>query len=222
MDSSSADVTRPRAVLFDWDNTLVDTMPVIRDALNTTLTRFGHAPWTMEETRQRVRKSVRDRFPSLFGDRWRDAADMFYSRYEAIHMEKLAVAEGAAELLDRVASRQLYLGVVSNKRGDLLRAEVDHLGWSAYFGAIVGANDAARDKPARDPVDMALKPVSVPAGPDVWFVGDADIDIECAKNANLTAVLVGNNGHDSEQGFETHPALHFDDCMALCKFVDSL
>ena len=50
--------TRPRAVLFDWDNTLVDTWATIHDAMNTTLTAMGHPTWTFDETRQRVRKAL--------------------------------------------------------------------------------------------------------------------------------------------------------------------
>ena len=46
----------PRAILFDWDNTLVDTWPVIHDSMNVTLTHMGWEPWTMDETRARVRR----------------------------------------------------------------------------------------------------------------------------------------------------------------------
>ncbi|HIM41740.1 MAG TPA: hypothetical protein EYM35_02600, partial [Rhodospirillales bacterium] len=85
----------PRAILFDWDNTLVDSWPTIHDALNVTLTAFGKEPWILDETRSRVRKSMRDSFPKLFGDKWRDAGDVFYERYAAIHVDKLRPIDGA-------------------------------------------------------------------------------------------------------------------------------
>ncbi|HEY6335247.1 MAG TPA: hypothetical protein VI113_05115, partial [Alphaproteobacteria bacterium] len=44
-------LTRPRALLFDWDSTLVDNWRSIETALNATLVAMGHAPWTAEETR---------------------------------------------------------------------------------------------------------------------------------------------------------------------------
>ena len=47
----------PRAVLFDWDNTLVDNWPTIHDALNATFEAMGHPTWTLAETRERVRAS---------------------------------------------------------------------------------------------------------------------------------------------------------------------
>ena len=148
-------LSRPRAVLFDWDNTLVDSWPTIADALNTTLAAFGHAPWTMAEVKTRVRHSMRDSFPKLFGDAWEAAGQVFYERYRQIHVEKLTPIAGAGDMLAELAEAGIYLAVVSNKKGEFLRREADHLGWARHFGRLVGALDAARDKPALDPVLLA-------------------------------------------------------------------
>ena len=69
--------SRPRAILFDWDNTLIDSWPTIVDALNATFEAFNMAPWTMIEAQARVAKSMRDSFPALFGDEWRAAGEVF-------------------------------------------------------------------------------------------------------------------------------------------------
>lgn len=213
---------RPAAILFDWDNTLVDTWPVIHDSLNTTFRAFGLEIWTLEQTKERARKSMRDSFPALFGDQWEAAGDVFYGRFNEIHIQKLTPMPGAADMLQVLAESGIYLGIVSNKRGDLLRTEASHLGWNRYFGAIIGANDTARDKPARDPVDAALIPGGVRPNPAVWFAGDADIDLECAKNANCTGVLVGSYDLIGETENQTQPNLQFADCMALCNFLKKL
>ncbi len=215
-------IPSPSAIIFDWDNTLVDTFPVIRDALNTTLVEFSHAPWTMDETRQRVRRSTRESFPEIFGDDWEPAMDLFYRRYYEIHTEKLKLMAGARELIERLTSRSFTLSVVSNKRGDVLRAEIAYLGWTDYFSAIVGANDAPRDKPARDPVDLALRGTKITTGPHVWFIGDADIDLECAKNADCTAILVGAQLRSANSPYAAQADIEFPDCMALSNFLDKL
>ncbi len=62
-------------------------------------------------------------------------------------------------------------GVVSNKAGKFLRAEVVHLGWSPHFGAVVGAGDARADKPDPAPILMALEQLGFPASPSksgIW------------------------------------------------------
>jgi phosphoglycolate phosphatase-like HAD superfamily hydrolase len=113
-------------------------------------------------------------------------------RFQAIHLERLTPLPGREAMLRALAERDVFLGVVSNKTGELLRREVAQLGWSPFFGSIVGAGDASADKPARDAVHLALSPSGVPAGGDVWFVGDTAIDMECALNSGCIAVLLGD------------------------------
>ena len=213
---------KPRAILFDWDNTLVDSWPTIVDALNTTLEAFDMAPWTLDEAQVRIRKSMRDSFPALFGDKWRAVGEVFYERYAAIHVKGLRALSGAETMLQTLNEAGIHLGVVSNKKGEYLRHEAKHLGWDRFFGALIGALDAKLDKPDPMPVDLALGPSGIERGPEVWFAGDADIDLECAHNAGLTAILIRE--HAPRPGeMETHPpARHFPDCDALCKFVINL
>ncbi len=205
----------PSAVLFDWDNTLVDTWPVIHDAMNATLAAMGHAPWTLAETRGRVRRSLREAFPALFRDRWREASCIFYNRFGDIHLERLTPCRDAEALLQELFGRGVYLGVVSNKTGRNLRLESTHLGWDGYFSALVGAGDASRDKPAIEPVDMALAPGQVEKGADVWFVGDTAIDMECAANAGCTGVLIRGDPPVGSEFAETPPAFHLESCGDL-------
>ena len=158
--------------------------------MNATLEEYGHMTWTMDETRARVRKSLRDTFPGLFGDVWEAAGESFYRHFKAIHLAELVVANGAETLLKRVHAASVPMAVVSNKRGEHLRHEATHLGWTEYFHELVGANDADRDKPAIDPVLMALSPMGLQPSKGIWFVGDADIDLTCARDAGLTGILV--------------------------------
>jgi phosphoglycolate phosphatase len=209
----------PRAALLDWDNTLVDTWPVIHDAMNTTLAHMGHALWTLEETHARVRRALREAFPELFGARWEEARDVFYRRFREIHLDRLAIRPGADKLLSALHGKGVYLGVVSNKSGDHLRSEATHLGWDRYFGRVVGATDAPRDKPAPEPVHLALAGSGVPAGRDVWFIGDTGIDMECAYNANCVAILVRENPPTDLEFSIFPPEFHATDCAALAALV---
>ena len=209
----------PRAVLFDWDNTLVDTWPVIHEAMNATLAAMGHAQWTLAETHARVRRSMREAFPEMFGERWQEARDVFYGRFDEIHLERLAALCDAEALLAELFGRGIFLGVVSNKMGKNLRLEVGHLGWERYFSGLVGATDAARDKPAVEPVDLALSAGPHRRGPDVWFVGDTAIDIECARNSGCTGILIRPAPPDGGEFADCPPRAHFASCGALLDLV---
>jgi phosphoglycolate phosphatase len=199
---------RPSAILFDWDNTLVDNWDAIGDALNATLVAFGHAPWTETETRERVRRSLRDSFPAMFGERWEEARDLFYARFTACHLTTLKALPGAGELLEAMEAMGLYLGVVSNKHGDLLRREAAHLGWTGRFRRLVGAGDAVADKPDAAPVTLALEGSGIASGGTVWFVGDAGIDLACAKNAGCVGVLIGQADINAKEFRGLEPDWH--------------
>ena len=207
----------PKAVIFDWDNTLVDNWGAIHAAINLTLVAMGHAPWTAEETRRNVAKSLRDTFPVLFGDRWKDAQKIFYSSFESVHLEQLKPLPGAADMLVALKARGLYLAVVSNKTGRYLRSEAQALGWTDHFVRLVGATDARADKPAVEPVDLALADSGLTRGPDIWFVGDGAIDMECAVNAQLTPIFFGQENNLPTNGPE--PAWVCPDCDSVRDLV---
>ncbi len=210
-------LTRPKAILFDWDNTLVDTWPCIGRATNITLEAMGHRPWTPVEIKERVAGSLRDMFPVLFGDRWEEAREIFYRAFEEVHLEVLVAAPGAEEMLRAAAESGIYLGVVSNKTGKYLRTEADHLGWTGLFGRLVGAQDATRDKPASDPIHLALLQSGIAAGPEVWFVGDAPIDVLCGRSAGCSTIFVGTVPHTMTE----QPDHIVADCKALAGLVRS-
>jgi phosphoglycolate phosphatase len=205
---------RPRALVDNWGT--------IHEALNATLAAMGHPTWSLEQTRRRVRQSLRDSFPRMFAERWRDAERIFYERFAESHLHALRALPGAAEMLRTLSRAGLYLGVVSNKNGGFLRREADHLGWTGYFGGLVGAADAAADKPAAAPVELALAGSGVPPGPEVWFVGDTEIDVECAHNAGCTAVLLHCEPTGRAPGDGTRAAIRMGGCVDLRRYVAGL
>jgi phosphoglycolate phosphatase len=210
----------PKAIIFDWDNTLVDSWACIQASMNATLIAMGHPPWDMAETKARVAKSLRDSFPGLFGARWPEARDLFYREYRAIHLDYLKALDGAVFMLNRLSEAGVKLGVVSNKNGDLLRQEAAQLGWEGYFARLVGATDAVRDKPATAPITMVLDAVGLVPGPHVWFVGDAAIDMETAWNSGLFPLLLRDHpARDGEFG-DFPPRLHLNSCRQLVDLVD--
>ena len=109
-------LTRPKAIIFDWDNTLVDTWHTIHAALAETFVSMGHEPWTFEETRERVRYSMRESFPKLFGDAWEEAGRRFYQAFERLHIEHIAPLPGADAMVRELHAAGLCLAVGSNNR----------------------------------------------------------------------------------------------------------
>jgi phosphoglycolate phosphatase len=217
-------VPRPSAILWDWDNTLIDGWAGITASLNVVLAAWDLPAWTVEQARGRIRGSVRDTFPAMFGPDWRRAAQMLRETMAAEHLRLLSLMPGAERALD--AAAPWPRAVVSNKEGGLLRREVAHLGWAGRFGAVVGAGDASADKPHPAPIWHALAAIGVNRGETVWYVGDTGSDMQAARAAGCTAVLVGDAAHDGglaaleETGAAPH--LHVEDAHALADLLGRL
>jgi phosphoglycolate phosphatase len=185
---------QPLAVLWDWDNTLVDAWAGVQAGMNAALRTFAMPEWSVEEVRVRARLALREAFPPLFGAEWERARDIFYAEVRARHLELITPLPGIEAAL--AAAACWPQGVVSNKQGPILRAEADHLGWNHRFAAVIGAGDAEADKPAAAPVLLALSHLGIQPGPEVWFIGDTGVDMQAARAAGCMAVLLGDASHD--------------------------
>jgi len=204
----------PEAVIFDWDNTLVDTWPCIIHTMNTTLKAMGQDTWSLEEAKVRIAQSLRDSFPKMFGDQWTKARDFFYAELEACHLDMLRVLPNTLETLQFFEDKQIPIAVVSNKTGPYLRDEIQHLGWEQRFSFVAGAGDFEKDKPAPDPIFHFLKKVNLAPSRKIWFVGDSSVDVEIAHNGGCTSVfLQGEKGVIFPQNREPHFVIQ--DCSEL-------
>ncbi len=208
--------TAPSVLLYDWDNTLVDGWAGITAALNAVFSEFGQPLWTVDDTRNRVRVSLRESFPVMFGDRWEHARDLFYETLTHKHLDHVTPMPGVEALLAAGLGRPQ--GVVSNKAGAFLRREVTHLGWERFFGPVVGAGDAPADKPDPAPILLALRHWGIVPGAGVWYIGDTALDMQAARAAGVTAVLLGDALHDG--GVErAAPDIHFPTAEGLATLL---
>ncbi len=210
----------PSYVIYDWDNTLVDAWPGVTAAMNVAFAAFAMPAWTEAETKARARRSLTEAFPPLFGPDWPRARDLFHAAYQDQHTATLRPLAGSAALIAGFPpARQ---AVVSNKTGRFLRAEAAHLGWTGSFTTLIGAGDAAADKPDAAPILLALQRLGAASdtarGAAVWYVGDTALDMQAARAAGVTAVLLGDAAHDGGVDHAA-PDLHFPDAAFLLRVL---
>lgn len=185
----------PAAILFDWDNTLIDTFPLLFAAHNEVRAALGVPLWSQDEARQNIRLAAKDAFPMWYGARAQEASDVYDALIRANHLRQLEILDGVPELLDWLARQNMPMGIVSNKRGEFLRAEVSHCGWADRFGAVIGADDIrGPGKPSPEGVGAALKKLNISAvlRANSWYVGDTENDIRTAKAAGMIPVFIEN------------------------------
>ncbi len=206
-------------VLYDWDNTLVDGWAGITAALNAVFDAFAMPAWSVADTRARVRVSLRDSFPVMFGSRMGTRP-----RHLLRHTGGAASAPRHADAGRGrgVGGRRVLAAgggveqgrTVSARRGDASR--------------LVRAfrhRDRRRRCRCRQagsaPILLALDRLGQAAGRSVWYLGDTALDMAAARAAGVTAVLVGDASHDG--GIDrARPDLHFPTALDLAARLRAL
>ena len=204
-------------ILWDWDGTLVDSFPTLHKSFNVTRQEFGLSPWTFEEAKMNIAKSARDVFPEMFGKNAAAAEKLFYAAYADLAPQSVTAKAGRSEFLEETTQAGYQHLLISNKRGDILRQECEALGWNIYFKAIIGAGDAAEDKPSAAPVLMAYANARLAHKPEHFYVGDAPIDAHTARAAVLKSVLLVDETHQHDV-----LAPHSDIIMDFATFCQSV
>jgi phosphoglycolate phosphatase len=182
------DIHRYKAMIFDWDGTLVDTCGLILDAHNHVRVYYGEEKWTMEDFLGRASKSAREYYPEIYGDKAAEAQRVLYDYVRKHHLNTLQPIEGS---LDILSVTDLPYGVVSNKGHETLLIEINHVGWSDRFSHVIGAGHAEKDKPSEIPLLDCIRQMDPElAISDILYVGDTETDLLTAQNAKCDIAFI--------------------------------
>lgn len=187
----------PRAVLFDLDGTLIDSLPDIHAALNETLASLGEPPFTPEAVAQMVGGGVqvliRRAFEALDKDIDPASADKIAERYLAIYSarstELTTLNAGASATVRELHERGIRLGVVTNKPEHETHEVLRHFGLDELMEIVIGGDAGPRRKPAPDLILLACQRLGIEPG-DALFVGDSENDVEAALAAAMPVAAV--------------------------------
>jgi phosphoglycolate phosphatase len=174
-----------RAILFDWDGTLVDsaerTFHCYERIFAVHGIAFDRAAFERTYTPDWYRTYEQVGLPS---ETWADADARWNACYDG---EPSRLIDGAREGLERLAGAGRVLGIVSSGDGARVRGEMATLGIAALFATSVCGGETARRKPHPEPLLVALERLGVPPAECV-YVGDSPEDVAMAKAAGALAV----------------------------------
>jgi len=118
--------------------------------------------------------------------------DRFNELIEQVGVTMVTAAEGAEELLAALSQDSRKVGLATNDGADIARAQLDHLGWTGHFGAVVGYDSGFGAKPAPGMVIGCAELLGVDPASSM-MVGDSPHDLIAARDSGAMAVLVGEN-----------------------------
>ena len=182
-----------KAVLFDLDGTLLDTIEDLADSLNHILTQYDLPVHTVAEVQQLVGNGIpklleRAVLPDTPKEQIGEMYRQFLAYYQTHCRIKTKPYAGIPELVDALKHRGFQLGVISNKADPATQELISHF-FGDRFDFVLGATESRKLKPDPAMVAAAVKALSLVPG-EAIYVGDSQVDIETARNAGMPCVSV--------------------------------
>ena len=182
-----------KAVIFDLDGTLLNTLEDLKDAVNAALKAYNLPERSLEEVRKFVGNGVRNLMIRAVPDgqehpQFEEIFDEFKAYYGVHCKDKTKPYDGIIELLDTLKEKNIKMAIVSNKIDSAVK-ELDKEYFKGYFGAAIGEMEGVSRKPAPDTALKAMKEIGSNADETI-YVGDSDVDIKTAINAGISCISV--------------------------------
>lgn len=182
-----------RAVIFDLDGTLLNSLEDLAAAANFALRRRGFPERTVEEVRRFVGNGVplliRRAVPDGTSEKVEEECLEDFRAYYSEHMmDRTAPYPGIPSLLRNLREQGYRLAVVSNKFETAVQALCRHA-FGPLLDAAVGDREGYRKKPAPDNLLRCMKQLKV-RREEVLYIGDSPTDIEAAGNTGVDFIGV--------------------------------
>lgn len=177
------------AIVFDWDGTLVDTLPAITQANAEVLESFG-IPFDGDAYRAAYAPDWQEMYVRLGVDRSRipEAGARWLVSYRRVMGEVRAMPR-AAEALERLADAGLAMGLVTAGERHVVEAQLASTGLGRYLPVRVCADDLPVMKPHPAPLRKALAELGLLSVPErTAYVGDAQDDMRMARTVGARGV----------------------------------
>ena len=183
-----------KAVVFDLDGTLLDTLDDLAASTNAALEKNGMPVRTTQEVRSFVGNGIGNLIARALPDRgaehpqYQAVLDAFVAHYAEHSRDNTKPYDGIMDMLDALEQKGVKLAIVSNKV-DFAVKELSALYFGQRMMASIGDHPSRARKPAPDSVFAALKIMDVSADEAV-YVGDSDVDVFTGHNAGMPCCAV--------------------------------
>jgi len=182
-----------KAVLFDLDGTLLNTVEDLGDSMNRVLSRAGFPIHDIETYKYFVGWGIEKLVYLALPENQRDDATIakyvanMRAEYSKHWADKTRPYDGIPELLDALTARGIKMAVLSNKPDDSTRKSTAKLLPNWRFEIVIGAREGVPKKPNPKAAFEIVKIIKIPPE-NFLYLGDTDIDMETATKAGMYPV----------------------------------
>ena len=182
-----------KAIVFDLDGTLLDTLTDLAASTNYALRSCGMPEHSIDDVRRFVGNGVRMLMTRAVPDgesnpRFDEAFSVFRQHYMQHCLDTTCPYPGIMDALAGLKEKGMMLAIVSNKMQAATEELRQHF-FSNYIDVAIGESAAIRKKPAPDTVNEALRLLGI-SHDEAIYVGDSDVDIDTARAAMMPCASV--------------------------------
>lgn len=182
-----------KALLFDLDGTILDTLDDLCDSVNYALSAHGHPTRTKREIRAILGNGVinlitRSLPEGVSNEQFEECLATYKEHYEINKTNKTAPYKGIPEALSALRADGYKIAIVSNKHDEAAQG-LYNLFFSELADFAIGNTAEIPKKPEPDMVFAAAKKLGVSLD-EIVFVGDSEVDFQTAKNAGVPCISV--------------------------------
>lgn len=190
-------------VFWDWDGTIVDSMPVYIDAFQKTHAHYNLPYWTTEQFARNTNVPTHKHFSNFLPAEKVDEA--IAHCYKIIHASEIHMYPGARSWFEGVVERGSKNIIISNKRHEALLHDIERFGVSHLISAAVGGDQLTNHKPHPDHMYLAAERAGVAVSPADAMVGDSPSDFHIAKDTGTFAYLLHSQVFDFKELTKDYP-----------------
>ena len=182
---------RYKTILFDMDGTIADTDPMLVVTFNDLYDKYRNGKRRPPEeiyyfSGPPIRETLQKEFPEL--DQ-KMIFDEFYQISRGYYETHIFPYPHCQEVLAKLKSEGITLGVVTNKLHDLALVVIDILGLNGLFDVVIGADNVSKTKPDKEGVLKAIEMVNGNQETTL-YVGDNALDLVTSDNSGVDCCLV--------------------------------
>ena len=217
-------------LIFDFDGTLIDSVPDLADATNAMLTTLGKTPyplgsirnWVGNGSRMLVERALVGKIEVLEGELAKEAVDhaeqVFFDAYKNISGSKTVAYPDVDSGLRKLQAAGYELALVTNKPIRFVPKILQSFGWQDIFSEVLGGDSLPSKKPDPAPLLHVCETLNVTPEQAV-MIGDSRNDILAGQNANMDTLALSYGYNYGQDIRELNPTAAFDDFSALVDYL---
>ncbi len=214
-----------KAVIFDLDGTLTDSLESIKVSADKAIGEFGFGPYTKEQYKYFVgdgADTLIERCLVAGGDKGLAYFDRAFVEYQKIFQEycmyRVVPYDGIKELLAALKERGIKIAVLSNKPHERTKDVIYTLFGEGYFDVVQGQIAGMEKKPSPAGVFRILKQLELTAE-DVLYLGDTGTDMQTGKSAGAVTIGALWGFREREELLENHADYVIEKPLELLQYV---